>query len=118
MPLVLVSDLLVAAGYLLIMTVFKANSYAAAAVVVEEGQTVATTGPYAFVRHPMYLGSIITYGFTPLALGSLWGLVPAILLPLALALRIGDEEKYLLQNLEGYREYTMRTRYRLLPGVW
>jgi protein-S-isoprenylcysteine O-methyltransferase Ste14 len=116
--LVLIGDVFVAAGYLLIMAVFKANTYAAAAIVVEEGQTVASSGPYSVIRHPMYMGAIINYGFTPLALGSYLGLLPVILLTLALVVRIVGEEKYLLENLIGYRQYTEKTRYRLLPGVW
>lgn len=66
----------------------------------------------------MYLGAIINYGFMPLALGSYLGLVPVILLTLDLAVRIAGEERYLLENLTAYREYTEKTRYRMLPGVW
>jgi protein-S-isoprenylcysteine O-methyltransferase Ste14 len=85
---------------------------------VEEGQTVITTGPYALVRHPMYLGTTAMLLFAPLALGSYWALLPAALVPVFLILRILDEEQVLLEELDGYREYTEKTRYRLIPWVW
>jgi len=115
---VVLSDLLVLSGYLFLVRVLKENSYASRVVEVQEGQTVITTGPYALVRHPMYLGTFVMLVFSPLALGSYWALIPAALTPVFLVLRIRDEENMLLQELPGYREYTTRTRYRLIPGVW
>jgi protein-S-isoprenylcysteine O-methyltransferase Ste14 len=66
----------------------------------------------------MYLGMLIIFAFSPLALGSYWALMPVIFLVLTLALRIRGEEKELTEHLEGYKEYMMRTKYRLLPGIW
>ncbi len=97
-PVVLTVDVLVVAGYLLQAAALEANSYAAATIVIAKGQTVSMNGPYSFVRHPMYLGALLTFGLTPLALGSWWGMLAASLLPLALVLRINAEEKYLLEN--------------------
>lgn len=116
--LVLLADGLVLAGYILVMLVFKENSYASRIVEVEAGQKVIDTGPYAVVRHPMYVGIGILYILTPLALGSAWAMVPAVfLIPLLIA-RIVSEEKILAKELAGYTEYQQKVRYRLLPGVW
>ena len=83
-----------------------------------EEQKVISTGLYAIVRNPMYIGVLIMYIPTPIALGSYWGLIPFALLPVFLALRILNEEKVLSDNLKGYKEYCQRTRYRLIPYIW
>ena len=115
---VIISEVLVLLSYLFIGLVFKTNSYASRIVEVEKDQKVITTGPYAIVRHPMYLGVLIMYVFSSLALGSYWALIPMSLIIPILFVRIKVEEKELLQNLPGYKEYLAKTRYRLLPGVW
>ena len=116
---VVVADLMVLVGYLLFFLVLLENSYAGRTIQVDEGQTVITTGPYAAVRHPMYSGVTLMLLFAPLALGSWWAVLPlAISTPLFLVLRITDEEKAMLEELPGYEEYTQRTKYRLIPGVW
>ena len=109
---------LVLLGYLVILCVFLTNSYASRVVEVEKEQRVITTGPYALVRHPMYVGVIFFYGVTPIALGSYWAMIPSLLIIPILVFRIKDEEKELLENLAGYREYTQKVKYRLLPFVW
>lgn len=114
----LLGDMLVAVGLGLTMLVIAQNSYAAATVRVEEGQTLASSGLYALVRHPMYTGNVILMLGIPLALGSYWGLLFVIPGILVLVFRILDEEKMLTQELAGYREYAQRVRYRLLPYVW
>ena len=113
-----VSFILVLIGYLMVLNVFKANSYASRVVEVDAGQKVISTGPYAIVRHPMYSAVIVLYFFTPLALGSYWAVIPATLFLLVFIPRILDEEKELVDNLEGYREYRQKVKYRLIPGVW
>jgi protein-S-isoprenylcysteine O-methyltransferase Ste14 len=96
----------------------KVNSFASRTVQVEAGQTVISSGPYRFVRHPMYFGALVYYLPTPLALGSFIALpVFALLIPL-LVFRLLNEEKVLRQELPGYAEYCLRTRFRLLPFVW
>lgn len=117
-PVVIASDILVLAGYLFICRVFIENSYASRTIEVHAGQSVITTGPYAVVRHPMYSAVLVLMVFSPLALGSYWALIPALAMPLFMVLRIRDEEAMLLEELDGYREYTEQTRYRLIPGIW
>ncbi len=116
--LVLLADLGVVAGYGLYILVLQTNSYASRVIEVEQGQRVISTGPYALVRHPMYSAMILLMSATPLALGSFWAFLPSLgLIPL-LAVRAKDEEKLLMKELTGYREYTQKTRYRLFPGLW
>jgi protein-S-isoprenylcysteine O-methyltransferase Ste14 len=116
--LVIVSDLFILLGYLMIFFVFKQNRYASRIIEVHADQQVITTGWYALVRHPMYLGVMIMYIPMSLALGSWWGLIPMASLPFLLVLRIFNEEKVLSENLPGYKEYCQKTRYRVLPGIW
>jgi len=86
---------------------------------MDRNQTVATGGPYKYVRHPGYVGYIISFFLaTPLALGSLWALIPGGLGALLLIIRTALEDRTLLEELDGYREYAQRVRYRLLPGIW
>jgi protein-S-isoprenylcysteine O-methyltransferase Ste14 len=114
----LLGDVLIAAGIGFAMLVIVQNNYAAATVRVETGQSVASTGVYKVVRHPMYVGNVIMMVGIPLALGSYWGLLLVIPGVLVLVSRIRDEEKMLTEELGGYREYMQRVRYRLLPYVW
>jgi protein-S-isoprenylcysteine O-methyltransferase Ste14 len=114
----LVGDALVAIGLGIAMFVVIQNSYAAANVRVESGQQVVTTGLYGFVRHPMYVGTLILTIGTPLALGSWWGLLFLVPGVVVLVFRILDEEKLLRQHLAGYDEYAEKVRYRLVPHVW
>jgi len=115
---VIIADIIVLFGYLFFALVLKTNSYASRIVEVEKGQKVITAGPYSIVRHPMYLSSLILYAFSPLALGSYWAMIPVVLLVILLVARIKGEEKELLENLDGYKEYVMKMKYRLLPGMW
>jgi protein-S-isoprenylcysteine O-methyltransferase Ste14 len=117
-PVVIAADLLVLLGYALIFLVFRENQYAARTVQVEQGQQVITTGPYTIVRHPMYLGTMVMYLASPVALGSTWALIPALLIIPLLVARIVNEEKVLERDLRGYAEYRQATRYRLVPGIW
>ena len=97
----------------------RQNSFAALTVQVEKVvQKVITAGPYAIVRHPMYLAVIIMFGITPLALGSYWGLIPVGLIVVSLHFRITDEEQLLKEELDGYKEYMQQTKYRIFPKIW
>ncbi len=116
--LTLVSLVLVLAAFLFVFWVISVNRFAARTVRVEEGQSVISSGPYRWVRHPMYSGSLVLFVFTPLALGSYVALpLFALLIPLYV-FRLLNEEKVLRQELPGYAEYCSRTRYRLIPFVW
>jgi protein-S-isoprenylcysteine O-methyltransferase Ste14 len=101
-------------------SVFRANSYAAPVVKImtERGHKVSDSGPYAYVRHPMYAWAILFLVGTPLLLGSFWGLVCVPLLVVGLAYRAVLEERMLCAQLAGYAEYAARVRYRFVPYVW
>jgi len=116
--LVILALVLVFVGYLSFFFVLRENSYASRVIEVEEDQKVISSGPYAVVRHPMYTGVLLMYGISPLALGSTWGMLPMILLPIFLVARILNEEKVLREELKGYEEYTQKVKWRLVPGLW
>ena len=118
MVLVVISNIIVFAGYFWVFLVFRENSYTSRIVEVEKEQEVITTGPYSIVRHPMYTGTIVMFLFTPLALGSWWAFIAFALWPVVLVYRIFDEERVLMKDLKGYKEYCEKTRYRLIPFVW
>ena len=105
-------------GYLLFVLTLRENRFASRVVEVQVNQVVISTGPYALVRHPMYLAVSVIFTFTSLALGSFWALIPALLLPVVLAARIGNEEQLLRRDLPGYEEYCQKVKYRLVPFIW
>jgi len=111
-------NVLIVISFLFMFWVIKVNSYAASNIRVEKGQTVIDTGPYAYVRHPMYAGAIWLFIAIPLALGSWWWTLLAILCFPVLVWRLLDEEKILRRDLRGYTEYTHKVRYRLIPHLW
>jgi len=112
------ANAIIVLSFVLFFLVMQSNSYAASTIQVEEGQPVVSTGPYAYVRHPMYSGALLLLAAMPLALGS-W-LSVLLLVPFfpVLAWRILDEEDFLRKNLPGYAEYMRRVQYRLVPQVW
>ncbi|VVC04583.1 Phospholipid methyltransferase [Candidatus Burarchaeum australiense] len=117
--LVLAADAIILLSYALIFLVFRENHYASRVVEVQKGQKVISTGPYAIIRHPMYLGTMLMYLFTPLALGSYWAVLPFFIMILAVIIpRILNEEEVLRRDLPGYAEYCQKVRYRLIPHVW
>ena len=115
---VFAGDAIVALGLLLIFFVFRENTFTVQTVEVETGQKVISTGPYARVRHPMYVGGFVFLLGIPPALGSWWGLLGFVLFAPAIAWRIVDEERLLERELRGYAEYRVRVPYRLIPFVW
>jgi protein-S-isoprenylcysteine O-methyltransferase Ste14 len=116
--LVIVGNAGVLASFYLIASVLRQNSFAAATIQIEANQKVVSTGAYAIVRHPMYAAALPLFFFTPLALGSYWGLLIAAAMIPALMWRLLDEEKYLARNLPGYDDYRRTTPYRLIPLIW
>ena len=84
----------------------------------DRGHYVVTSGPYQYVRHPMYVGVLLIQISAPLILGSLWALIPAGLDILLLIIRTSLEDSTLQAELQGYQAYTQQVRYRLFPGIW
>jgi protein-S-isoprenylcysteine O-methyltransferase Ste14 len=116
--LMLLALVVIAGCHFIFLRVLAANRFAASIIRVEADQTIADTGPYRWVRHPMYSAGIVQSLFTPLALGSLVALpVSALIIPIII-FRLLNEEKLLRRDLPGYAGYCQRTRYRLIPYVW
>jgi len=111
---------LIGLGAALVWLTLKENSYAAPVVKVQKsrGHHVVTTGPYAYIRHPMYAGALLFTAGVPLLLGSWWGLAAGVVLVLVIAVRAVLKERTLAAELEGYADYAGRTRYRLVPYFW
>lgn len=107
-------------GYLVASAALVANPFFSAMVRLqrERGHHVIRTGVYRWLRHPGYAGGLYLYLATPLFLDAWWAFVPALLFSLALILRTALEDRWLSENLPGYREYASRVRYRLFPFVW
>src|SRR5262245_1020034 len=112
--------LMIALCIYIVYLTFRENSYAAPVVRIqsERGHHLIDTGPYAYVRHPMYAGALLFIFGTPLLLGSWYGLAAAIFIAALIALRAVLEERALAEGLEGYRDYAARVRYRLIPMIW
>ena len=105
-------------GYVLYAEVLRENEYLSRTVEVQAGQRVVDTGLYGVVRHPMYLATLLLFLSMPLILGSVYAFAVMLgYLPL-IAARIRGEEALLERELEGYREYKQKVRYRLIPGIW
>jgi len=107
-------------SFALFFLVMRENTYLSTIVEIQKdrGHKVITTGPYKYVRHPMYVGAIIFFFCIPLALGSLYALIPSLLLVILIIIRTSFEDKMLHKELEGYTEYAKRVKYRLFPKVW
>jgi protein-S-isoprenylcysteine O-methyltransferase Ste14 len=122
LPLILqVAALIITAlGYFLGVWATTVNIFFSAVVRIqqERGQTVVTSGPYQYIRHPGYAGGILANFAIPLLLDSLWAFVPAVLINCLIVVRTALEDKTLQDKLDGYRDYANRVCYRLIPGVW
>jgi len=117
-PWVAAGELCVLIGFALVFWTFRENSFASSIIEVTQGQRVIDTGPYGWVRHPMYSGAALLFLGTPLALGSLSGLISGAGLIGALIWRLIDEERVLAEELPGYREYQSVVRARLVPWLY
>jgi protein-S-isoprenylcysteine O-methyltransferase Ste14 len=121
-PLILqiIGLLITALGYLLAAWAGIANKFFSGVFRIqrERNHSVITSGPYRFVRHPGYAGGVVATIATPLLLGSLWALVPAILENCLMVIRTLLEDRSLQEELEGYCDYVKTVRYRLIPGIW
>jgi protein-S-isoprenylcysteine O-methyltransferase Ste14 len=107
-------------GYAFLTWSMASNKFFSGVVRIQEerGHQVATGGPYRIVRHPGYLAGVLVNLLTPLILNSLWALIPAGLVAAGLVLRTALEDRTLQAELDGYRDYSARVRFRLLPGIW
>ena len=105
-------------GYGMYAEVMRENAFLSRTVEVQEGQSVIDSGLYGVIRHPMYLATLLMFLPMPLILGSLWGLIPFVVYPVAIVIRIRNEESVLCRGLDGYSEYVDRVKYRLIPFVW
>ena len=112
------ADVFCTLAFVFLFYVFKQNTFLSATIEVQEKQQLISTGLYGIVRHPMYTGASILLFFTPIALGSYYGLLPVFILFIAIIFRAIDEEQELKQNLVGYKEYCEKVQYRLIPFVF
>ncbi len=109
-----------AAGYALGAYALIENRFFSGVVRIqaERGHKVISSGPYCWMRHPGYASAFFAYLAAPVLLDSYWAMLPVVLLLVALVIRTRLEDRYLQENLEGYREYASKVRYRLIPGIW
>lgn len=116
----IISLIIILAGYTLASYALIENRFFSGMVRIQtdRGHEVVSGGPYRWVRHPGYAGSLITYPVIPLLLDSEWTFIPAILLIIILVIRTYLEDKTLQKELPGYADYAKKVRYRLVPGVW
>jgi len=107
-------------GFVLFLWAMASNAFFSEGVRIQEerGHSVATRGPYRWLRHPGYVGAILSQLATPFLLGSVWAFLPTAASAALFILRTYLEDKTLMKELPGYQEYAKKTRYRLLPGVW
>ena len=116
--LVIVASVVLLISYALYAEVMRENAYLSRKIEVQEGQKVVDTGLYGIVRHPMYAVTLWLFLAIPLVLGSWYSLICFAFYPIAIVVRILNEEKVLTDELDGYADYKTRVRYRLIPWIW
>ena len=117
-PVVAFATVAFLAAYLLYAEVLRENTYLSRTIEVQKGQKVIDTGLYGVVRHPMYSATLLLFLSMPLVLGSVYSFLIFLAYPLIIAKRIKHEEQFLEQELDGYRAYQQKVKYRLIPFVW
>ena len=118
LPVSIIGATLFIIAYILYAEVLRENTYLSRTIEVQEGQKVIDTGLYGAVRHPMYSATLLLFLSMPLVLGSVWSFLIFLAYPFIIAARLKDEEKFLEEELEGYREYKEKVKYRLIPFIW
>lgn len=118
MPVCIAGAVLFIIAYMLYAEVLRENTYLSRTIEVQEGQKVIDTGLYGIVRHPMYSSTLLLFFSMPIVLGSVWSFLIFLVSPFIIAARLKDEEKFLEDELEGYREYKKKVQYRLIPFIW
>ncbi len=106
------------AAYILYAEVLRENTYLSRTIEVQENQKVIDTGLYGVVRHPMYSATVLLFLSMPLVLGSIYSFLIFLVYPFVIARRIKFEEELLEKELDGYREYKQKVKYRLIPFIW
>ena len=105
-------------SYVMYAEVLRENTYLSRTIEVQDNQKVIDTCLYGIVRHPMYSATIVMFLSIPVILGSVFSLLIFLIYPFTLVKRILNEEEFLEKNLEGYSEYKIKVRYRLIPFIW
>lgn len=120
MPLYMVSVLVFLLGHVIFMWARRTNNYFSSVVRIqrERGHKVCDTGPYKYIRHPGYLGGLLWNAATPVILGFNWALIPTGMAIVLMIVRAILEDNTLKRELEGYREYRKKVRYKLIPFIW
>ena len=113
-----ISSVLFIGSYLLYAEVLRENTYLSRKIEVQQGQQVIDTGLYGIVRHPMYSVTLLLFLSMPLVLGSVYSFIIFLVYPFIIAKRIKHEEEFLEKELNGYREYKQKVKYRLIPFIW
>jgi protein-S-isoprenylcysteine O-methyltransferase Ste14 len=114
----ILSAFIILIGYLLFFMVMRQNTYASRVVEIQEKQKVIDTGFYGIVRHPMYLAAVLMFMFMPLALGSFFALIPLLIFPFQMGIRMKNEEEILEKGLDGYIQYKEKVKYKIIPFLW
>ena len=117
-PVVIAAAVVFLIAYVLYARVLRENTYLSRTIQVQEGQTVIDTGMYGIVRHPMYSVTLLLFLTMPLVLGSVYAFLIFLVYPFIIAKRIRYEEEFLEKELDGYRAYKLKVKYRLIPFIW
>lgn len=115
---VIVGVVLFLIAYILYAEVLRENTYLSRTIEVQENQKVIDTGLYGIVRHPMYSATLLLFLSMPIVLGSIYAFIVFLAYPCIIAKRIKSEEEFLEKELDGYREYKQKVKYRLIPFIW
>ena len=116
--IVIVAAVLFLVAYVLYAEVLRENTYLSRTIEVQENQKVIDSGLYGIVRHPMYSVTLLLFLSMPLVLGSIYSFFIFLAYPFVIAKRIKNEEAFLEKELNGYREYKQKVKYRLIPFIW
>ena len=116
--IVIMASIVFLLAYVMYGEVLRENKYLARTVEVEKDQKVIDTGLYGIVRHPMYTSTILLFLAIPLILGSLYSFIICLIYPIIISFRIKNEEAVLEKELDGYKQYKQKVKYRMLPFIW
>ena len=115
---IIIASIIFIISYILYAEVLRENTYLSRTIKVQENQKVVDSGLYGIVRHPMYAITILLFLSMPLILGSIYSFIIFLIYPILIALRIKNEEEVLEKELNGYKEYKKKVKYRIIPFIW